>query len=196
MELKTRNRPSAPLANGRILYFNLFQRFVCHLKSIIPCVFLVVHLNTWLTIYTCQGALALACQPALELLSAATSEMGACNHAIPQLLDAKPLPRPTPVHSLPAKPRTSTARSVQGAVGSLVEKVRTEPSSHNISLLHRQTLLSAQQSANWAVAVVNMSEPTSANGTKPQFTFIDTPKAPPPTQKVQDCGVRTTSVSQ
>jgi hypothetical protein len=40
-----------------------------------------------------------------------------------------------------------------------------------------------------------MSKPQSANGSESEFEFIETPKAPTPTfEKVEDCGVRTTSV--
>jgi hypothetical protein len=35
----------------------------------------------------------------------------------------------------------------------------------------------------------------SATGSESEFEFIETPKAQTPTEKVEDCGVRTTSVN-
>ncbi|KAK3296291.1 S-adenosyl-L-methionine-dependent methyltransferase [Chaetomium fimeti] len=41
-----------------------------------------------------------------------------------------------------------------------------------------------------------MSKPQSTNGSESEFEFVETPKAPTPTfEKVEDCGVRTTSLS-
>lgn len=41
------------------------------------------------------------------------------------------------------------------------------------------------------------SKPLSANGSESDFEFIETPPAPTPTfEKFEECGVRTTSVSQ
>jgi len=38
------------------------------------------------------------------------------------------------------------------------------------------------------------SNPQSVNGSESEFEFIETPKAPTPIEKFEDCGVRTTSV--
>ncbi|KAI1854549.1 hypothetical protein JX265_007580 [Neoarthrinium moseri] len=38
-----------------------------------------------------------------------------------------------------------------------------------------------------------MSKPVSTNGSESEFEFVETPKAPTPTEKPFDCGVRTTS---
>ncbi|KAH6841149.1 S-adenosyl-L-methionine-dependent methyltransferase [Chaetomium sp. MPI-CAGE-AT-0009] len=41
-----------------------------------------------------------------------------------------------------------------------------------------------------------MSKPQSTNGSESEFEFVETPKAPTPTfEKVEDCGVRTTSLA-
>ena len=39
-----------------------------------------------------------------------------------------------------------------------------------------------------------MSKPGSVNGSESEFEFIETPKAAPPSEKVEDCGVPVTSV--
>jgi len=51
---------------------------------------------------------------------------------------------------------------------------------------------------SWPAAfAVTMSKPHSVNGSESEFEFIETPKAPTPTfEKFEECGVRTTAVSQ